>query len=157
MGALQAAACIAALAIATAGHAQTYPSGNVRIVVPYPPGGPTDVIARLSAQKLSEALGRQFYVENVSGARGARGAASVAAAPAAGDPPLVATTDPAVPWALAAKTHAAPIGGSAPLGPVSPSPSVVVVHPSVPAATLQEFIPLARADPAKYSFASMGL
>ena len=74
MGALRALACLAALLVTSASDAQTYPSGNVRIVVPYPPGGPTDIIARLFAQKFSEALGHQFYVENVSGASGARGA-----------------------------------------------------------------------------------
>jgi tripartite-type tricarboxylate transporter receptor subunit TctC len=59
MRALRAVACLAALVIASASHAQTYPSGNVRIIVPYPPGGPTDLIARLCAQKLSEALGQR--------------------------------------------------------------------------------------------------
>ena len=78
MSAVRAVACLTALVVAGASHAQTYPSGNVRIVVPYPPGGPTDIIARLSAQKFSEAFGHQFYVENVSGASGARGAALVA-------------------------------------------------------------------------------
>ncbi len=157
MGALRAAACIAMLAVATAGHAETYPSANVRIVVPYPPGGPTDVIARLSAQKLGEALGRQFYVENVSGASGARGAALVAGAPADGYTLLFATNDLAVTSTLSTKIQYDPIKSFAPIGLVSSSPSVVLVHPSVPARTLQEFIGLARADPAKYSFASMSL
>ena len=64
---LRIAACLAALLAAGASHAQTYPDGNVRVVVPYPAGGPTDVMARLVAQKLSEKLGEQFYIENVAG------------------------------------------------------------------------------------------
>ena len=157
MRALRAVACLAALVIASASHAQTYPSGNVRIVVPYPPGGPTDLIARLCAQKLSEALGHQFYVENVSGASGARGAAMVAAAPPDGQTLLFVTNDLAVTSTISSKLQYDPIKSFAPVGLVSSSPSVVLVHPSVPAQTLQELIQLARADPAKYSFASMSL
>src|SRR5262245_59088635 len=95
LSALRAAACLAAFVVAGASHAQTYPSGNVRVVVPYPPGGPTDIIARLSAQKLSEALGHH-YVENVSGASGARGAAMVAGALADGHTLMFVTNDLAV-------------------------------------------------------------
>ena len=157
VGALRAVACLAALVFASASHAQTYPSGNVRIIVPYPPGGPTDIIARLCAQKLSEALGHQFYVENVSGASGARGAAMVAAAPADGQTLLFVTNDLAVTSTISSKLQYDPIRSFAPVGLVSSSPSVVLVHPSVPAKTLQELIQLARADPAKYSFASMSL
>jgi tripartite-type tricarboxylate transporter receptor subunit TctC len=157
LSALRAAACLAALVVAGASHAQTYPSGNVRVVVPYPPGGPTDIIARLSAQKLSEAFGHQFYVENVSGASGARGAALVAGAPADGHTLLFVTNDLAVTSTISSKIQYDPIKSFAPIGLASASPSVVLVHPSVPAKTLQEFIQLARADPAKYSFASMGL
>src|SRR6476469_4865091 len=156
VSALRAVACLAALVLASASHAQTYPSGNVRIVVPYPPGGPTDIIARLCAQKLSEALGHQFYVENVSGASGARGAAMVAAAPA-DETLLFVTNDLAVTSTISSKLQYDPIKSFAPVGLVSSSPSVVLVHPSVPAKTLQELIQLARADPAKYSFASMSL
>ena len=123
--------------------------------MPYPPGGPTDIIARLCAQKLSEALGHQFYVENVSGASGARGAAMVAAAPADGQTLLFVTNDLAVTSTISSKLQYDPIKSFAPVGLVSSSPSVVLVHPSVPAKTLQELIQLARADPAKYSFASM--
>ena len=157
MGALRAVACLAALVIASASHAQTYPSGNVRIIVPYPPGGPTDLIARLCAQKLSEALGHQFYVENVSGASGARGAAMVAAAPPDGQTLLFVTNDLAVTSTISSKLQYDPVKSFAPVGLVSSSPSVVLVHPSVPAQTLHELVQLARADPAKYSFASMSL
>src|SRR6187200_1872478 len=154
LGALRAVACLAALVLASASHAQTYPSGNVRIVVPYPPGGPTDIIARLFAQKFSEALGHQFYVENVSGARGA---AMVEGAPADGHTLLFVTNDLAVTSTISTKLQYDPIKSFAPVGLVSSSPSVVLVHPSVPAKTLQELIALARADPARYSFASMSL
>jgi tripartite-type tricarboxylate transporter receptor subunit TctC len=81
---LRIAACLAAVVAAGASHAQTYPDGNVRVVVPYPAGGPTDVMARLVAQKLSETLGHQFYVENLAGASGTIGTAAVANAPADG-------------------------------------------------------------------------
>jgi tripartite-type tricarboxylate transporter receptor subunit TctC len=157
MSAVRAVACLTALVVASASHAQTYPNGNVRIVVPYPPGGPTDTIARLSAQKFSEAFGHQFYVENVSGASGARGAALVAGAPADGHTLLFVTNDLAVTSTISTKIQYDPIKSFAPVGLASASPSVVLVHPSVPAKTLQEFIQLARADPAKYSFASMSL
>jgi tripartite-type tricarboxylate transporter receptor subunit TctC len=120
-------------------------------------GRPTDIIARLCAQKLSEALGHQFYVENVSGASGARGAAMVAAAPADGQTLLFVTNDLAVTSTISSKLQYDPIKSFTPVGLVSSSPSVVLVHPSVPAKTLQELIQLARADPAKYSFASMSL
>jgi tripartite-type tricarboxylate transporter receptor subunit TctC len=157
MRALAAAVCLASLMTADAAQAQSYPTGNVRIMVPYPAGGPTDVIARLTAEKLSEALGRQFYVENVSGASGARGAALAAAAPADGQTLLCVTNDMAIASTMSKSIQYDPIKSFAPIGIVSASPSVVLVHPSVPAKTMQELIALARADPAKYSYASMSL
>jgi tripartite-type tricarboxylate transporter receptor subunit TctC len=157
MRALRAAACLALFVIAGASHAQTYPSGTVRIVVPYPPGGPTDIIARVAAQKLSEALGQQFYVENLSGASGARGAAMVATAPADGHTLMFITNDMAVTSTISTKIQYDPVKSFAPISIASASPSVVLVHPSVPATTMQDFIRLARNDPAKYSFAAMGL
>ena len=157
MRALRAAACLALLVIADASHAQIYPSGTVRIVVPYPPGGPTDIIARVAAQKLSEALGQQFYVENLSGASGARGAAMVATAPADGHTLMFITNDMAVTSTISTKIQYDPVKSFAPISIASASPSVVLVHPSVPATTMQDFIRLARNDPAKYSFAAMGL
>ena len=161
MRAFRAAACLAALVIAGASHvtshAQTYPSAAVKVVVPYPPGGPTDIIARVAAQKLSEALGQQFYVENLSGASGARGAAMVASAPADGHTLMFITNDMAVTSTISTKIQYDPVKSFAPISIASASPSTVLVHPSVPAKSMQEFIQLARNDPAKYSFAAMGL
>jgi tripartite-type tricarboxylate transporter receptor subunit TctC len=154
---LRVAACIAALLVAGEGSAQTYPNGSVRVVVPYPPGGPTDTIARICAQKLSEAFGQQFFVENLSGASGARGAAMVAAAAPDGQTLMFITNDLAVTSTFSTKIQYDPVKSFAPIGIASASPTVVLVHPSVPAKTMQEFIALARNDPAKYSFAAMGL
>jgi tripartite-type tricarboxylate transporter receptor subunit TctC len=154
---LRVAACFAALLFAGASSAQTYPNGSVRVVVPYPPGGPTDTIARICAQKLSEAFGQQFYVENLSGASGARGAAMVAAAAPDGQTLMFITNDLAVTSTFSTKIQYDPVKSFAPIGIASASPTVVLVHPSVPAKTMQEFIALARNDPAKYSFAAMGL
>ncbi|MFL6796899.1 MAG: Bug family tripartite tricarboxylate transporter substrate binding protein [Xanthobacteraceae bacterium] len=157
MRALCAAACFGALLAAGLAHSQSYPSGNVRVVVPYPAGGPTDLIARLTAQQLSETLGHQFYVENVPGASGARGAALVAAAPADGQTLLCATNDLAVTSTLSTKIQYDPIKSFAPIGIASASPSVLLVHPSVPATSVQELIALVRAEPGKYSVATMSL
>jgi hypothetical protein len=158
MRALRAVACLAALVIASASHAQTYPSGNVRIVVPYPPGGPTDIIARLCAQKLSEALGHQFYVENVSGASGARGAAMVAAAPPDGQTLLFVTNDLAVTSTISSKLQYDPIKSFR-----AGRPGLIVAvggpGPSFGAgANLAGAQSSSRAPiPRKYSFASMSL
>jgi tripartite-type tricarboxylate transporter receptor subunit TctC len=157
MRALHAVAALAALLIAGAAHAQTYPSATVRIIVPYPPGGPTDLIARLSAQKLSEALGQQFFVENVSGASGARGATLAAAAPADGHTLMCVTNDMAIAPTMSKNVQYDPIKSFAPIGVASSSPSVVLVHPSVPAKTMQELVALARNEPGKYAYASMSL
>ena len=154
---LRVAACFVALLVEGEAGAQTYPSGSVRVVVPYPPGGPTDTIARICAQKLSEAFGHQFYVENLSGASGARGAAMVATAAPDGQTIMFITNDLAVTSTLSSKIQYDPVKSFAPISIASASPSVVLVHPTVPAKTMQEFITLARSDPAKYSFAAMGL
>src|SRR4051812_40701208 len=76
---LRIAAALTALIIASTSHAQpNYPTKQVRVIVPYPPGGPTDVIARLISQKLTDQLGQNFYVENLTGASGAIGAGTAA-------------------------------------------------------------------------------
>jgi tripartite-type tricarboxylate transporter receptor subunit TctC len=155
------AAAIAALIIAVPGHAQAqaekYPTKQVRVIVPYPAGGPTDVIARLIANHWSEALGQQFYVENVSGASGVLGATTAAKAPGDGHTILFATNDLAVAPATTRNLAYDPVKHFAPISIVSASPIVIVVHPSVPAKNLKELIALVKSNPTKYNYASMGL
>ena len=146
------------LAIAGAVHAQGYPNKSVRIVVPFAAGGPTDVIARLVGQKLSESMGQQFYVENIPGAGGNTGTAQAARAGADGYTLLVVSTGFMVNPSLYARVPYDPIKDFMPLTLVAESPNVLFVHPSVAAKSVQELISLVKADPAKYSYAqpSMG-
>jgi tripartite-type tricarboxylate transporter receptor subunit TctC len=96
-------------------------------------------------------------VENVSGASGVRGAQMVAAAPGDGHTLMVTTNDLAIAPAISTKVGYDPLKSFVPISIISRSPSVLLLHPSVPATTVQEFAMLARADPAKYSYASMSL
>ncbi len=148
-------ACLAgALALLpAAASAQNYPERNVRVLVPFGQGGPTDVIARVFAQKLSEDLGHQFYVENVPGAGGNIGTAQAARAPADGYTILVVSTGFMVNPSLYAKVPYDPIKDFTPLTLAAVSPNVLFVNPSVPAKTLKELIDLVRANPGKYAYA----
>jgi tripartite-type tricarboxylate transporter receptor subunit TctC len=139
-------------------HAQqTYPTRQVRIVVPYPPGGPTDLIARLVAQKLTERLGQSFFVENNAGASGAVGAGLVAHTPPDGYTLLAVTNDFAVASVTNSNLPYDPIKDFAPITMISTSPSVVAVNPSVPAKTMTELVDLIKAKPDKYNYAAMGI
>jgi tripartite-type tricarboxylate transporter receptor subunit TctC len=133
--------------------AQTYPARPVRLIVPFGAGGPTDVIARLVAQKLSERWGQQVYTENLPGAGGNTGVATVARAPADGYTILVVSTGFMVNPSMYAKVPYDPIKDFAPITLVAASPNVVSVHPSFPAKTLKELVELVKAHPGKYSFA----
>jgi tripartite-type tricarboxylate transporter receptor subunit TctC len=133
--------------------AQTYPARPVRLIVPFGAGGPTDVIARLVAQKLSERWGQQVYIENLPGAGGNTGVATVARAPADGYTILVVSTGFMVNPSMYAKVPYDPIKDFAPITLVAASPNVVSVHPSFPAKTLKELVELVKAHPGKYSFA----
>jgi tripartite-type tricarboxylate transporter receptor subunit TctC len=158
---VHAAAALAALLAAGVAHAQPAPSGyparQVRVIVPYPPGGPTDVIARLISQKLTEALGQNFFVENLPGASGAIGAGTAAKAPPDGHTLLVTTNDFAVASVTTSKLPYDPVKDFAPVSIVSASPQVVVANPSVPAKSLSELIELARKDPGKMNYGSMSI
>ena len=136
---------------------QAYPNRQVRIVVPYPAGGPTDLIARLVAQKLSERLGQSFFVENNAGASGAVGAGQVAHTPPDGYTLLAVTNDFAVASVTNANLPYDPIKDFTPITMISTSPSVVAVNPSVPAKSMQELVDLIKAAPDKYNYAAMGI
>jgi len=134
-------------------QAQNYPSKSVRMLVPFAAAGPTDFIARLVAQKLSESLGQQFYVENVPGAGGNTGTAMAAKSPADGYTILVVSTGFVINPSLYAKVPYDAVKDFAPVTLVAASPNVLTVNPSVPAKTVKELIEVIKANPGKYSFA----
>jgi tripartite-type tricarboxylate transporter receptor subunit TctC len=150
--------CAALLLTSSLAHSeQAYPNHQVRIVVPYPPGGPTDLIARLVAQKLTDRLGQSFFIENNAGASGAVGAGLVAHAVADGYTLLAVTNDFAVASVTNSNLPYDPVKDFAPITMISTSPSVVAVNPSVPAKTMKELVDLIKATPAKYNYAAMGI
>jgi tripartite-type tricarboxylate transporter receptor subunit TctC len=151
---------LAALAgTAPTAYAQAYPDKPVKLIVPYPPGGATDVIGRVLAQKLSTALGQQFVVDNRAGAGGSLGAGLVAKAAPDGYTLLMgALTSHSINAALAPATVPYDINKSfAPVAIVGTVPLVFVVHPAVKAGTLAELIALAKAKPGSLAFASAGI
>jgi tripartite-type tricarboxylate transporter receptor subunit TctC len=154
---VRALACIAALLCVLAGSgyswADGYPARPIRLIVPFGAGGPTDVIGRIVAQKLSESLGQQVYIENMPGAGGNTGVATAAHAAADGYTMLVVSTGFMVNPSMYAKVPYDPIKDFAPVTLVAASPNVISVHPSFPATTLKELIELVKANPGKYSFA----
>jgi tripartite-type tricarboxylate transporter receptor subunit TctC len=137
--------------------AQGYPNRPVRVVVGFPPGGPTDVIARLVSQKLSESLGQQFFVENLSGAGGNIASGQVARATPDGYTIMAISTGFMVNPSLYAKVPYDPIKDFSAVTLVAVSPNVVVVNPSVPAKTLPELVQLIRDNPGKFSYAGPGI
>src|SRR5260221_7227218 len=150
------ASVVALICIAAAGGespAQTYPARPVRLVVPFGAGGPTDVIARIVAQKLSEAWAQQVYTENIHGAGGNTGVATVARAAADGYTMLVVSTGFMVNPSMYAKIPYDPVKDFAPVTLVAASPNVVSVNPGFAAKTLKELIELVKAHPGTYSFA----
>jgi len=136
--------------------AETYPARSVRMIVPFAAAGPTDVIGRIIAQKLSEDLGQQFYVENVPGGGGNTGTAQAAKSPADGYTILVVSTGFIINPSLYAKIPYDPFKDFAPVTLIAASPNVLTVAPSVPAKSVQELIALIKANPGKYSFAQPG-
>jgi len=134
-----------------------YPDKPVKVIVPFAPAGPTDVMARLIAQKLSENLKQQFYIENHPGAGGNIGMTQVAKSAPDGYTILVASSSFVVNPSLYAKNPYDPFKDFAPITLAAASPNVIAVHPDLPAKTLKELIDLVKADPAKYSMANPGI
>jgi tripartite-type tricarboxylate transporter receptor subunit TctC len=147
----------ASLAMSGNAQAETYPTKNVRMLVPFAAAGPTDIIARLIGQKLGELYGHQFVVENVPGAGGNIGTAQAAKSPADGYTLLVISTGFMVNPSLYARVPYDPIKDFAPVTLVAASPNVLVVNPQVPAKTVKELIDLIKANPGKYSYAQPAL
>jgi len=137
--------------------AQSYPSKPIRFIVPFPPGGGTDVIGRLLAQKLTAALGQQFIVDNRVGAAGRLGTEYVAHAAPDGYTLLMTTTTTIITApALFAKLPYQSPQDFAPIGPIVTGAMVLVVHPSVPARSVKALIALAKQRPGQLNFASTG-
>ena len=145
------------ISVVAAASAEGYPNRPVRIVVGFTAGGPTDAIARIVAQKLSDSLGQQFVVENVGGAGGNIASGQVARATPDGYTIMAISTGFIVNPSLYAKVPYDAIKDFAPVTLVAVSPNVVVVNPSVPAKTLQELVQLIRDNPGKYSYAGPGV
>jgi tripartite-type tricarboxylate transporter receptor subunit TctC len=139
----------------TAG-AQNYPSRPVRWIVPGPPGGATDIFARLMGQWLSERLGQAFVIENRPGGGGNIATEAVVRAPADGYTLLLAADANAINATLYDKLNFNFIRDIAPVAGLVRVPNVMIVHPSLPATTIPEFIGYAKANPGKINMASPG-
>jgi tripartite-type tricarboxylate transporter receptor subunit TctC len=150
-------AVLAGISAAAPLAADEYPARPVRIVVPFAAGATNDIVARLFAQKLSDQTRRPFTVENKPGGSGIHGAESVAKAAPDGYTLLLGNTSLlAIQVSLYAKLPYDPVQDFAPVSVLAISPSVLIVHPSVPAATVAELVAYAKAHPGKLNYASPG-
>jgi tripartite-type tricarboxylate transporter receptor subunit TctC len=145
------------LLVATAALAQPYPTRPVKLIVPFPPGGNTDIVGRLIAQKLSDAFGQQVYVENRGGAGGTIGAEAAAKSPADGYTLFFSTTGT---FASAPSMQPAlrydPIKDFAPITTLANAPVVIIVSSAAQPRTLRELIEVAKAQPGALKFGSAG-
>jgi len=150
-------ALLAGLVLASgAAMAQTYPSKPIRWIIPFPPGGAMDVMARALAPKMAESLGQPVITENRPGAGGNIGSEVVAKAPPDGHTILIVSIGQAVNPSLYPKMPFDPIKDFAPVSLVAIVPNVLVVNPSVKASSIPELIALAKAQPGKLTYASAG-
>jgi tripartite-type tricarboxylate transporter receptor subunit TctC len=143
-------------AAATAALAQPYPSKPIRLIIPFPPGAPSDMVGRTIGQKLSEQIGVAIVAENRAGAGGNVGLTAAAKSPPDGYTLVLSTPGIAISPSLYSRLDYDASRDFAPVARVAQIPNVLVVHPSVPARTLKQFIALARAHPGKLNFASGG-
>jgi tripartite-type tricarboxylate transporter receptor subunit TctC len=153
---MAAAAALGALAASQA-FAQGYPTKPVKMIVPFPPGGPTDVQARIVAQKLGESLGQPVVIDNRGGAGGMLGSDIAAKSAPDGYTLLMGASGPHAVGVLTRKEPPYdPLKDFTPLSLVSYSPLMLVVHPSVKANSVQELIALAKSQPGKLNYGSFG-
>ncbi|MFL5091761.1 MAG: Bug family tripartite tricarboxylate transporter substrate binding protein [Xanthobacteraceae bacterium] len=151
------AALCAALLLPGTTSAQQYPNKPVRVIVPFPAGGPTDVVARLIGQKLSEKLGQQFVIENQGGAAGNLGMSAAAKAPGDGYTILFVSSSYVVNPSLYVKVPYDPDKDFIPITKAGAAPHALLVHPDMPVKSVQELVDLIKANPGKYTIASPGL
>ncbi len=151
---------VAVLALPAMSQAQTspgpYPDRAVKIIVPFAPAGPTDVVARLIAQKLSERLGKQFYIENITGAGGNTGMGQAARAAPDGYTILFVSSSYVVNPSLYPKIPYDPFKDFAPVTVAGDAANILLVNPTVPAKTVRELIDYIKANPGKIAYASAG-
>ena len=146
------------LALPLQALAQAWPAKPVRMVIPFPAGGATDIIGRAIAQKLGTALGQQVVVDNKPGAGGTIGADMVAKAPADGYTILMSTSSThSIGPALNPKLPYDAFKDFAPVAQVANAPSVLVVGGGFPVGTAQDLVKLIKANPGKYNFGSSGI
>jgi tripartite-type tricarboxylate transporter receptor subunit TctC len=150
-------AAVATMAANGANAADAYPSKAVRMIVPFAPGGPTDVIARVAAARLSEAWGNQVVVDNRAGAGGNIGMGMAATATPDGYTIAVVSSSYVVNPSLYAKIPYDPYKSFVPVTNIAASPNVFVAHPSVPAKTMQDLVAVTLKDSKKYSVATPGV
>jgi len=151
-----AAGAVALPAVSRIARAQAYPTRPVRIIVASAPGGAADILARLIGQWLSERLGQSFVIENRPGGGNNIGTEAVVRAPPDGHTLLLVQTANAINMTFYDKLNFNFIRDIAPVAGIDREPYVMLVHPSVPAKTIPEFIAYAKANPSKLNMASAG-
>jgi len=151
-----AGAAVAASLLPRHGLAQTYPARQVRVIVPFAPGGVVDVVARLVAGKLGEELGKQFYIENIGGGSGNIGMGQAARAAPDGYTMLAAFSSLVINPALFNRLPYDPLKDFDPVSLAVTSTTVIVVNPSLTASTVGELVALIRANPGKFTYSSAG-
>jgi len=147
-----AALCAGLLTAGTCWAADTYPDHKVRMIVPFAAGGPTDVVGRMVAERLSDVFGQQVYVEDMPGAGGNLGVETAKRAAPDGYTILAVSTGFIINPSMYTKIGYDPIKDFAPISLVAASPNVVSVNPSLPVKNLKELIALLKANPGKYSY-----
>lgn len=147
---------VAAVAAGGAASAQDYPARPIRMVVAFAPGGAPDIIGRIVGQRLHDGLGQPVIVDNRPGATGNIGAEIVARAAPDGHTLFLATLSVAISPSFFRKLAFDPVTSFSPVGMVASVPLLLVVHPSLPAGSLKELIVLAKSQPGRFNYASVG-
>ena len=150
---VRALAALASALLASSALAQ-YPSKPVRVIVPYPPGGTSDILARLSAARLAESMGQPFLVENRPGASGTIGSQAVAKSAPDGYTLVLGTISSHGIVSAVSTTPYDPVKDFAPVTVIGSTPNVITVHPDLPAKNFGELLKLARAKPGNLNFGS---